>query len=248
MNQINLNKTLNLNIMIFLFIGISNLSAKTFMIDHLFRADNVERQKLIDKGIILDADIRLCDGTLHIRHDACTNNKNELEIGEHSKLSIFLKTLKDKNIAVSIDVKSGQSKVFEATINAIREYALDESRFIFWVRSHNQAKYVRKYSQNVKVAYWAGNGNLQTVLASLEKENSHNIFMIGVYAKKKDYACKADYVHNILGLKIAFQIFDSKKIFMLKKSDFIIVDSSLKYVTDNSNEFKPYYSTLDTLD
>lgn len=245
MNQVSLKKRVWFNIVGFLFIATSTLSAKVFVIDHLFKTDSTERQNMINKGIILDADVRLCNGKLYIRHDACTNNKNERAIGEDSKLSTFLKTLKENNVTVSIDVKSGQKNAFKITLNAIKEYKLDESRFIFWVRNYKQAGYVRKYSQNVKIAYWVGNAILRTLPVDLEKHNSHNIFMIGVYAKKKDYNEKADYVHSILGLKIAFQIFDLKKLFMLKKSDFVIVDRSLKYVIDNPSEFKPYYTTLD---
>ncbi len=233
-------------------ISLTTLSAKTFVIDHIYETDSTIRQNQINHGVILDADLNVCHDKMYIFHGG--SDHQSCSTPGIPTLSSFLKTLTNNNAIVSLDVKSATDANYRNTINEIKSLGLDESRFIFWVRSLSQAKNVRKYSQKVKLAYsievnrYANVSKLASTLRTLEANNNYNIFMIGTYGNYGTYSDYADYIHNKLGLKVAFQIQGPNQhtqtyLNISQKADFIISDNPIDYMDSYPNYFKPYYSS-----
>ena len=231
-------------------ISLTALSAKSFVIDHIYETDSSIRQNQINHGVILDADLNVCQGKMYIFHGG-RDNKSCSTPGIPT-LSSFLKTLTKNNATVSLDVKSATDSNYRNTINEIKSLGLEESRFIFWVRSFRQARNLRNYSQNIKIAYsvdskYSNLSKLSNLLRNLEKNNNYNIFMIGVYGHYDTYNDYANYIHNKLGLKVAFQIqgpnqYTQTYLNISQKADFIISDNPIDYMDSYPNYFNPSYS------
>ncbi len=232
-------------------ISISTLSAKPFMIDHIYEPNSSVRQNQINHGIILDADLNVCHDKMYIFHGGSDNQS--CSTPGIPTLSSFLKTLTNNNAIVSLDVKSAIDANYRNTINEIKSLGLDESRFIFWVRSFHQARILRNYSQNIKIAYsvdskYSNLSQLSNLLKNLENNNNYNIFMIGVYGQYNTYEDYANYIHNRLGLKVSFQIQGPNQhtqtyLNISQKADFIISDNPIDYMDSYPNYFNPSYSS-----